>query len=121
MAGNPYKGAMLNALLRLLLAAGAFLAADYVLPGFQVKGLVVSLEAAVVLGILNAVVRPIIGFFAWPITCLTVGLFSLVINGLMLALVQAIIKGVHFDNFLWAIAAALVISLVNGLGSFFLK
>jgi putative membrane protein len=111
---------VIGLLLRALLAAGAFLAAAYFLPGFHVATFLDALKGAVVLGILNAVVRPIIGLLAFPITLLTLGLFSLVINGLMVVLTDQMLSGITVDNFLWSIAAAVVISLVNAVGQKFL-
>ncbi len=121
---------MIGLLLRALLAAGAFMAAAYLLPGFHVgsvgeAGFNVesfgdAAKAGILLGILNMVVRPVLGLLALPITLLTLGLFSLVLNGLMVVLTDALLAGVHADNFLWAMAAAIVISVVNTVGSRFL-
>lgn len=100
-------------LLQWLIAAIAFLLAAYILPGFHVDGLVPALVGAVVLGIANMIVKPILVFFSLPITILSLGLFLLVINGLILWLVAAIVPGISVAHFGWAILAALVISLIN--------
>lgn len=94
-------------------AVAAFLAANYLLPGFTVKDPVAAAMGAVALGVANAVIRPIIILFTLPVTALTLGLFLLVINGLMLWLVTLVVPGIAVANFGWAIAAAIVIAIVN--------
>ncbi len=111
---------MLGLVLRAALAAGAFLATAYLLPGFHVDTWVDALKGAILLGILNGVLRPILGLLTLPITLLTLGLFGLVLNGLMVVITDALVAGLHVDNFLWSIAAAVVISLVNSIGQRFL-
>lgn len=101
-------------LVQWLIAAIAFLIAAYLLPGFHVDGLVAALIGAAALGLANMVVKPVLLFFSLPITILTLGLFLLVVNGLMLWLVSALLPGISVTHFGWAILAALVISLVNG-------
>lgn len=102
-------------LVQWLIAAIAFLLAAYLLPGFKVDGLVPALIGAAALGLANMIVKPILLFFSLPITILTLGLFLLVINGLMLWLVAAVVPGVSVTHFGWAILAALVIALVNAI------
>jgi putative membrane protein len=98
-----------------LTATLAFLIAAYALPGFNVEGLVPAVLGALALGVANAVIRPIIILFAFPLTFLTLGLFLFVINGAMLWLVTLFVPGVVVDNFLWAIVAAMVISAANAI------
>ena len=102
-------------LVQWLIAAIAFLLAAYVIPGFHVDGLVPALIGAAALGLANMIVKPILVFFSLPITILSLGLFLLVINGLMLWLVAAFVPGISVLHFGWAILAALVISLVNAI------
>jgi putative membrane protein len=68
---------------------------------------------AAVLGLVNALIRPIVRLFSKPITFVTLGLFSLVINGLMLLLAAALSDVLSIDNFWTAIVGALVISIVS--------
>ena len=69
-----------------------------------------------VLGILNAIVRPLLVMISLPLTCATLGLFIFVINAVMLLIVAAIPQlGFHVDNFLSALVGAILISLVSGL------
>lgn len=84
--------------------------------GIDIKDLITAAVAALVLGLLNAVVRPILGFFALPITILTLGLFALVLNALMIMLMAALVKGVHLRNGFWsALLGSIVLSLLNWL------
>lgn len=102
-------------LVQWLIGAVAFMIAAYLLPGFKVDGMVAALIGAAVLGLANMVVKPVLVFFSLPITILTLGLFLLVVNGLVLWLVSALVPGISVVHFGWAILAALVISLVNGI------
>jgi len=99
----------------------AILIISYLLPGLiRVDGIWAALVAAFLLGIVNAVLRPILVFFTFPITLLTFGLFLLVINGLMLWLVSAIVKGFHVNGFWGAVLGSILISLVSWILSRFL-
>lgn len=90
-----------------------------ILPGVHISSIVNTLVVAVVLGLINTFIKPIISIFALPFTILTLGLFSFVISGLMVLLVSKIVPGFTVDNFLWAMAFALVLSIVNSfLGMF---
>lgn len=68
---------------------------------------------ALALGVVNAFVRPIVFVLSLPVTCLTLGLFSLVVNGLMLVLVAWLGLGFHVDSILSAIVGALIVSVVS--------
>lgn len=90
-------------------------------PGIQVDGPWAAIVAALVLGLVNAVLRPVLILLTLPITILTFGLFALVINGAMLALVAALVKGIHVSGFGTAVLGALLISLVSSLLSWLLR
>jgi len=99
---------------RLLIHMVAILIISYLLPGLiQVEGMWAALAAAFLLGIVNAVLRPILIFFTLPITVLTFGLFLLVINGFMLLLVSSIVRGFHVNGFWGAVLGSILISLVS--------
>jgi putative membrane protein len=74
-----------------------------------------AVVAALLLGLVNATLRPILLLLTLPLTVLSFGLFALVVNGAMLALVASLVKGVQIDSFGSAVLGALVISLVGGL------
>ncbi|AKG23680.1 phage holin family protein [Calothrix sp. 336/3] len=87
--------------------------------GFEVKSLGAALIASVVIGLVNAIIRPVLSFFAFPITFITFGLFSFVINGMTLWLASALTPGSGFTiagpiaAILGAIALSIVTSLIN--------
>lgn len=106
---------------RLLIHMVAILIISYLLPGvIWVEGVWAALVAAFLLGIVNAVLRPILIFFTLPITVLTFGLFLLVINGFMLLLVSSIVRGFHVNGFWGAVLGSILISLVSWVLSRFL-
>ncbi|CAN5278044.1 phage holin family protein [soil metagenome] len=96
-------------------ALGLWVAAQ-VVPGFKIRDIPSLLLATLLLGIANAVIRPVLGFLTFPITILTLGLWLLVLNGLMVALVAVLLKGVKSDGILASILAALVVSIISWLG-----
>ena len=102
-------------LLRVVVNALAIVLAAHVVPGIRVDSLLAALAAGLVLGVINAVVRPILLFLTLPITLLTLGLFLLILNGLCLWLVAAIVGGFHVSGFWSAVFGALVVSAVSWL------
>ena len=85
----------------------------YVLPAVQVKSFGTALLVALVLGLLNAIVRPVLVLLTLPITVLTLGLFLLVINGLMFWLVGRMLDGFEVAGFWWAVLAAVLYSVIS--------
>ena len=106
----------MNGLLaRWLILTLAILFASYVLSGIQVSSLLSAVFAAAVLGILNAVFRPILIVLTLPINIVTLGLFTFVINALMLKMASGLIPGFYVHGFWTAVFGALIISLANWL------
>ena len=101
-------------LLRWLINAGAILLISYIIRGIEVEGVFPALAAAAVLGILNAIIRPILLILTLPINILTLGLFTFVLNGAMLALTAKVVKGFWVDGFWPAVIGALFLSLISG-------
>jgi len=93
--------------------AATMIVLSEVLPGFYVEGMVAALIAAVVLAIVNTIVRPILFFLTLPFTIVTLGLFLLVLNAMMLWLTAALVPGFEVRGWLTAIVASLVLSLVG--------
>jgi len=91
----------------------AVFATGYILPGIHMHSFWTAVVVSIVLGIVNAILRPIIFILTLPINILTLGLFSFVIMGLLVYLVSAIVPGFTVDNFGWAILFALIVSLIN--------
>ena len=106
-------------ILRMLVSALALFGVAYLTGGslLQVDSFwPAAVFAAVVLAVANAVIKPIIQVLAFPVTILTLGLFSLVISALMLYLVDWIVPGVSTTGFWQTLVAALIISIVSGIG-----
>ncbi len=103
--------------MRLLLGwainAGVLLLLPYLIPAVQIRTFGAALVVALVLGLLNAIVRPVLVLLTLPITVLSLGLFLLVINGLMFWLAARLLDGFEVAGFWWAVLAALVYSLVG--------
>ncbi len=102
-------------LIRSLLTMLAVLVTAHVIPGIAVDGWLPALGAAVVLGLLNAVVRPLLLFLTCPFILLTMGLFIFVINAVLLALTAAVIPGFHVAGFWSAVFGSILISIISGL------
>jgi putative membrane protein len=106
---------MRGVLLRWLVLTAAVLAASWLLDGIRVDGLFSALLAAATLGILNALLRPLIILLTLPINILTLGLFTFVINALMLKIVSEVIPGFTVHGFWTAVAGALIVGAVSWL------
>ena len=104
---------MRSILLKWLINALALFVTTYLVKGIQVTGASALFLAAALLGILNALIRPILIILTLPINIITLGLFTLVINGAMLWFVSLIIKGFVIQGFWPAVIGALIISMVS--------
>ena len=100
-------------ILRWVINAVALFAVASILPGFGVDSLYAALIASLVLGLINALVRPVIIFLTLPATVLTLGLFIFVINAFMLWLMSTIVKGISIDGFVTAFMAAILLWVVS--------
>jgi len=98
---------------RLLLNAIAFYVMAYLMPGVSIAGMGSLIVVSVVWGVLSVLIKPLIILLTLPINFLTLGLFSLVINGAMLLLTARLVEGFEVEGWGVAIVAALVLSLVN--------
>ncbi|MFA5664454.1 phage holin family protein [Castellaniella sp.] len=96
-----------------LLNAIALLIVAWVLPGIVVSSFGSALIAALVLGLLNAVVKPLLVLLTLPLTVVTLGLFLLVINALVFWFAGSILRGFQVDGFWWALLGAAIYSLVS--------
>lgn len=103
----------MHLLLRWLLNALALLLVAVLVPGVTVDGFYAALIVALVLGIVNALVRPILIFLTLPINVLTLGLFTFVINALLFWFVSTVVKGFHVSGFAAAFWGALVLWAVS--------
>ncbi len=100
-----------------ILNAVALLAVAYVLPGIVVASFWSAMGAALVLGLLNTLVKPLLILLTLPITIVTLGLFLLVLNALVFWLAGSLFKGFQVEGFWWAVAGAILYSVISSLFS----
>lgn len=91
----------------------AVLIASYILPGVKVDSISTAFVVAVVLGVINTFLKPVLLILTLPITILTLGLFALIINAFLVLLVSSIVPGFRVEGFLWALIFSLVLTLVT--------
>jgi putative membrane protein len=96
-----------------LITALALLLISRYLPGFHIDSFYNALIAALIIGLLNVIVRPILILLTLPITFFTLGLFLLVINALMIQLASTIVKGFSVDSFWVALLAAIILAVIG--------
>ena len=110
-------------LTRLIIVALAILAIAYILPGIEIhsgltfQGFTTALIAALILGVINALLKPIVKILTLPINILTLGLFTFVINAFMLVIVDWIVPGFKILDFFSAFIGAFLISVVSAIAS----
>lgn len=104
-------------ILRWLLSAVAIIIISYILPGIGVATFWTALIVALVLGIINAILKPILIILTLPITILTLGLFTFVINALLVILTASIVKGFTVEGFWTAVLFSIILSIFNFLMS----
>lgn len=102
-------------LLKILLSAIAVIISAYLIPGVRVDGILTAVIVAIILGLLNAFVKPILVILTIPVTILTLGLFLLVINVIIIYLAAAIVPGFAVTGFLAALLFSIVLALVGWL------
>ena len=105
----------MNGIIRFLLTGLAVLITAYLLPGVHVENYGYALLVALVLAIANVIVKPILIIFTIPLTVLTLGLFLLAINAIIILIVDYFVPGFSVDGFWWALAFSLILSVLNSL------
>jgi putative membrane protein len=100
---------------RLIISAFALVLIAYILPGITIDGLYPAFIAALILGILNAVVRPVLVILTLPITVVTLGIFIFVINAALFLFVASFVDGFHVDGFLPAFVGSFLVSVVSSI------
>ena len=100
----------------------ALMALPYLMSSVQLKSFGTALVVALVIGLLNAIVRPILFILTLPINLLTLGLFTFVLNGFMFWLASRLVDGFVVGGFWWAVLAAIVYSIISwGISSLLMK
>jgi putative membrane protein len=100
-------------LVRLVLNGLAIIIAAWLLPGIHIASTLSALLAGVILGFVNAIVRPVLFFLTLPLTLLTLGLFIFVLNAICFALTAWLVPGFSVDGFFSALVGALLVSVVS--------
>ena len=116
LASRPGGGGILLAMkliVKWLFSAAALLAVAYIYSGVVVTSFTAALIAAAVLGLLNAVVRPVLVLLTLPVTVVTLGLFLFVINALMFWAAASLLSGLHVTGFVAALIGSLIYSLLQ--------
>lgn len=105
----------MQVLISWVVSALVILAISYLLPGIHVANFLTALVVALVLGILNAIIKPILFVLTLPITILTLGLFTFILNAVIVLLTSYLVPGFAVDGFLWAFIFSIVLSLANSI------
>lgn len=105
----------MNGIIRFLLSGLAVLLASYLLPGVDVDHFGYALLVAAGISLANILVKPVLILFTIPITIVTLGLFLLAINAIIILLVDYFVPGFNVDGFWWALAFSLVLSIFNSM------
>lgn len=105
----------MKVIIKLIIGAFAVILGAYLIPGIEVSGFLTALIVAIILALINTIIRPILVFFTIPITIITFGLFLLVINAAMVKLAGILIPGFIVDGFWAALLLSLILSIFNGL------
>jgi putative membrane protein len=103
----------MKTLAKWILNAFAVIITAYILPGVHVNGFITALAVAVILGIVNLVLKPILLLLTLPITIITLGIFTLFINAFLVQLTSLLVPGFTVDGIWWAILFSLILSVVN--------
>lgn len=105
----------MNFLIRLLLSAVAVILTSYILPGIHLESFIIAVIVAALLALLNTILRPILVVLTIPITIVTLGLFLLVINAVIILIADSLIPGFSVDNFWWALLFSIILSFINSI------
>ncbi len=103
----------MNILINWLVSTVSILITAYLLPGVRIDSFSAALVTALVLGIINAFIKPILFILTLPINILTLGLFTFVINAFIIILTSDIVPGFKVDGFWWALLFSIVLAVIN--------
>jgi len=110
---------LIGFILRLCIAAAGLWLADFLFSGIRIDSVGTLAIAALLMGVVNALVRPLVVFFTLPLTILTLGLFLMVVNAAMFGLVAALLDGMHVAGFFSALLGWLIVSLTSTVASWY--
>jgi len=105
----------MNLITRIIISTISIMVVGYILPGVVVSSVYTAFIVAIILALLNSIVKPILIILTLPVTILTLGLFLLVINGFIVLIANHFINGFSVSSLFIAIVFSLLVSLINGL------
>lgn len=103
----------MNFLIRLLVSALAAMLTAYLLPGVKIDNFITALILALVLAVLNVLVKPVLIILTLPVTIVTLGLFLLVINAIIILFAAKLVSGFKVEGFWWALLFSIVMTVIN--------
>ena len=103
----------MSPIINLLMSAIAIFVAGQVLPGIKIENFITAVVVAVVLAVVNILVKPILLVLTLPFNILTLGLFTFVLNGLLILLASSLVAGFSVANIWWAILFSLIVSIIT--------
>lgn len=106
----------MRTLLKWLIATGSIVLVSYIVPGIYVSGFSSALLAALVMGILSITIKPIMRLITLPLTIITLGISSILLNAFFFWLISTIVKGFSVDGFIPALVGSIVVSVFNYAG-----
>lgn len=104
---------LVSILLNIIISSVAIFVTAHILPGVKIDSFGTAVVVAVVLGLINAFIRPLLLIITLPINILTLGLFTLVIIALLVMLTSYLVPGFHVNGFWWAMAFGIVLAIIN--------
>ncbi len=108
---------MIKLILKVLITAAALLVAAYAIPGITVASVYTAIIAAVILGLLHLIVRPVLFILTLPINILTLGLFSFVLNALLFWFAASFVDGFSVAGFIPALLGSLLVAIISSFGN----
>jgi len=109
----------MNLVINWLISGLAIVITAYLLPGVHLSGFKAALLTALALGLINAFIKPVLSLLTLPLTIMTLGLFSLVLNALLIMLIAKFVPGFQVQGFLWAVAFSIILTIPNWVLSIF--
>jgi len=103
----------MNILLRILISGIAIIVTSYLLPGVHIESFLSAVIVAAVLALLNSILKPFLVVLTIPVTIVTLGLFLLVINALIILIASSIVPGFIVDGFWWALIFSIILSFIS--------
>lgn len=105
----------MSLILQILISSIAVYFTAWLLPGISIKSYGSAVIVAIVLGVLNAILKPVLQFISFPITVLTLGLFLLVINALIILIASYLVGSFQVNSFWWALLFSIIVSFVTSI------